>query len=1265
MTTLNFVLAGRDHLSRVLDRAGDSADRLGRRLLAASINGDAAVRRLANSTTRSLSQMQRDTDAGGKALEELRKTTLLLSPAAIPAAASLAPIAAGAGAVAIASLAMGAALIPQISALGEASEAQQKYEDAVTASGARSQEAIKAHAEYVRVVSELPPKTREAAAAVGILKDDFADWSDSLSGATMEPFIKGVSIANALLPKTRGLVKGTAGEADRFMTIIGGEMASPGLDRLNAKFTAFTQKTLRSMNDEFVHLLRISDSGQIGAGASQFMDWARAQGPAVGAILRDIATALVHVLDAGSDVGVGLLQVVGVLADVAAAVPPSAIALILQLAVALKLTKAAALGLVAGRTALAGFAAQILAMNTAAAAAPTRLAAVRAGIAALSRTTKVAMAGTGIGLLLIALSELSARSASAPPDVDKLTSSLRQLGSTGKVTGEAAKHFGSDLGGLFDKVRAATDPGKADQVQQWVVSLGGLADWDSTPVKDAKENIDAIDKALAGLVQNGQADLAAAALKRLTAEYGKGGRDTSELTGRLDDYKSAIADAKFEQQLAAESMGLFGAQAQKTQTALAEQKASADGLRQSIQALNDVQRAGLGGMIGFEAAIDAAGKAASKNAGALSMTNGELNLGSEKARTAATALQDLASKTDEATASARESGASWETVNGIYTRGREAFIRNAQAMGLSKTEAAQLADQIMRIPDKTATVSMRTEDAEVSLGRVIAAMKKAPDSKSVTVKALTNDAVDLLRELGFKVTRLKDGRFKVSADTANAKGNIAAVQRARDALKNKTIDLAARDRASAAARAIQRAIAALRSKTVTITTVRATIATYNTVGRPARGEGGVSKYASGGTPEAGEMAMVGENGPELVVFGEAARVFDATTTQTLLRGTLGAGRAASQGLAAGLTGAGGGVYAASRSIAAQVTAGIREELQIASPSKKTKALMADVGKGMITGLTGSQAKIKATAKDLAKDIYAAFSGSKDNRLVAYVNKQTAKLTAAAKKRDSIAATIKRATEFAETTRVGAKQSASLSSMFSGDEEAVTATGISQKLQAKLAKMKTFTSYINTLAKKGLNKTMLREILTMGPDEGYAYASALVGANSTLFKQINSTQYAVNAQAEKLGNAGADALYDSGKNASKGFLAGLKSQQKDLEKYMLSIAKSMQKTLKKALGIKSPSRVMAALGVFSTRGLADGLLEGLPHVDRAMTAVAGRVAAAPVVGRPAVVASAGSGAAPQIHVTVNGAIDPYSTAREIEKVLAKYRRGRGGAGYSFA
>ncbi|MGW7085012.1 PspA/IM30 family protein [Streptomyces sp. NPDC054871] len=1234
---MNFILTGRDQLSRVFDRAGDSAERLHRRISAATTNSGAAVNRFTSTTTSRLASMQRDSDAGSKALEQLKKTTLSLAPAAIPAAASLVPIAAGAGAVAVAALAMGAALAPQIAQLSEASEAQKKYEDAVAKSGARSEAAVTAQREYAESVAKLPPETRRAAAAVGILKDEYREWSDSLAGDTMQPFTKGVALVNALLPKTKGLVQGTSAEADRFITTIGGAMATPGLDSVNRRFTDFTTGTLRKVNDELVHVMRTSGSGEVGGNVKEFMTWARAQGPTVASVMQNVGTALVHVLQAGSDIGVGMLQAIDVLARLVAAVPPGALALFLQLALAMRLVRLAATGMAAGRAALVGFTSQLLIMQAAAAGAPGRLSAVTAAIGAMSRGGKIALAGTGIGLLVIALAKLQGVGKAAPPDVDKLTTSLGNLARTGKVSGEAARAYGSDLGGLADSLRTLARPSNAEGVQQWLTQLIGM---DSTPVKNAKEDLDGADKALANLVKGGHSDLAAAAFDRVAAAMRKEGMSAGELRGELGDYKSALADQRFEQELAAESMGLFGQQAQDVQAKLNAQKLSTDGLRQSIIALNEVNRAALDGRAGMEAAIDNAAKLTKKHANSLRMVRGELDLGSPKAREASAALTELARKTEGSVTAARESGRSWTYAKGQYDRGRAALIRSADAMGLTRGQAVRLADQILKTPNKTAYLKGNLQDLQGKLAAAKQKLRTVPDSRKAQVRA-----------------------------------EIAQLQRQ--------------------IRAAKGAIASVRGKSVTITThYRITghksipSGTYlgSTAGRSWRG-GHIRKMAAGGDvtafPHGGPVFGPGTgtsdsiptwlSNNEFVIKAQSVAKYGLAFMHAVNNGTLnvrglagggalgGAGVESARGLAEGIGSGVGMVEKASRAMAAAVITGMKDELQIASPSKRTRALAKDVGKGLISGLTGSRDKIKATSKDLAKDIWSAFTGSKDNRLVSYVNRHTKTLLSLASKRDSLAAAMKLAKDFAESTRVGAKKSASLSGMFEGDEQ-VSASGINSKLQQRLARMRTFSSYIKTLAKRGLNKTMLREILEMGPEEGYAYASALAGSNSKILKEINTTQFKINDQAESLGRSGADALYDSGKNAGRGFLKGLASQQDAIEKQMLKIAKGMQKALRKALGIRSPATAMIPDGENTARGVGVGVLRGLPFIENAMNTVAGRMtgrigATKPVAGRPAFTGAGGSGNL-IVNVAIGNAMDPVAVAREFEKVLIKHGRTQG-------
>ncbi|MFD0437000.1 hypothetical protein [Streptomyces chartreusis] len=497
-------------------------------------------------------------------------------------------------------------------------------------------------------------------------------------------------------------------------------------------------------------------------------------------------------------------------------------------------------------------------------------------------------------------------------------------------------------------------------------------------------------------------------------------------------------------------------------------------------------------------------------------------------------------------------------------------------------------------------------------------------------------------------------RAELTARIRDLQDKVDAGKRKLAELKNKSVSLSARDGITGKARAAYQAVQALHSKTITLTTEKRTVYT-------GQGGRGANAYADGGTPRAGELAMVGEEGPELVVFGQAARVFDAKTTASILRGSAGAGVAARQGLSAGL-GQTAGVYGAARVMAGAVTAGIRDELEIRSPSKKTKALAADVAKGFLEGLTGSRSKIKSVAADLVKDIKTAFSGKKESGLVRMVNQQSKKLLEAASKRDAIAKKIAEAKAFRDTVMNTARGTATLGNLGMADDE-VTAGGIKGAMGDKLAKIKQFTGFIKSLASRGLNKTLLRQILEMGPEAGYAYANALAGADKGTLTAINKTQYGLDVATRQLGEIGADRLYDSGKNASKGFLKGLESQEKSIESLMMKIAKGMQKAIKKALGIKSPSTVMARLGAYTTEGLARGLVGAVPAVDRSMAVIAGRVSGIqPVIGRAAV---AGRGGGTVVHIQIDGALDPQAVARQVRTMLLTLKRDLGGGDLGIA
>jgi hypothetical protein len=1153
--------------------------------------------------------------SAGSALDGLKTAALLLSPALIPIAVQAAPIAAGLAAATVAVGAFGLAIGGQIASLSEASDAEKKYKDAVEEHGVASAQAAKAQQAYQRTVAELPKPTRAAATALSVMKTEYRQWSDSLAGNTMPVATKSFAAFGALFPKLTPLVRGASGQLNRFVTIAAGGIQSPGFDRFMQNLAEFSTGVMAKANGALLTFTRNLQQGTYsGSGVSTFMEYVRANGPLVRDTLSNLSRALGNILEAAANVGPGLLTVVNALAQLVAAVPPGAITAMLQLSLALKAVSLAAAATAAGTARVTAIGTAITAMRTAAAGATGVVARFTAALGALSRGAKLALAGTGIGLVAIAIGKLAAMGKEAPPDVDRLTSSLGKLAATGKVSGEAAKAFGKDLEDLYGKVRNITDPSFVDQAQNAIVKIFTLGQVDSTASTNAQDALDAIDDSLVNLVQGGKIREAAIALEVFADAYAKGGKDASKFRAEMDEYNDALESHKVEMEIAARAQGLFGEQAQKTSSKLAEQKASADGLRQAIQALNDVQRAGLGGMIGFEAAIDNAAKAAKENGEVLSMQNGQLTLNTEKQRAAAQALTDLAARTDEAAAANRESTGSWAGAAKIYERGRAELIKNAQAMGLNKDEAEALARQILKTPDKKAMLTADISDWKTKISDAEGQLKKAKGSKKAKLTADIADWKVKVAEAEKALVGAKASKkAKLTADIDVWKAKVGQAEEqlktAKGSKKAKlTADISDWKKKISSAQTQINNLPSSKSTTLYMTKINTTI--YDTKGSLHDVVGATGGLYTGktfkhrGYQRGGLVDGPGtETSDSVFAPWLSKNEFVVNAKQTakhlpLLKainsgglgmakgGMAGAGADVGAGLASGLSGATGAVLAAARAMAGAVSDGVRRELQIASPSKVMKVLAKDVGKGFISGLTGSRDKIKAVSKDLAKDVKAAFSGKKESALLKMIESDTKKLLSAAKKRDAVEKKIAEAKKFATDTANEARATGSLATIVQPDH--FSPKYVKGQMQASLKQIKDFTANVKKLQKKGLNKDLLKQILEMGPEEGAAFAKSLAGADKATIKQYNSLNKQISAESSKLGKYGADLLYDSGKKAGDGFLTGLKAQQKDIEKLMLDIAKGMQKAIKKALGIKSPSRVFAMIG----RNVGDGFVSGI-------------------------------------------------------------------------
>lgn len=1014
----------------------------------------------------SAGSMQRSGSVITKALVDVKASLLSLAPAAVPVAASFAPMAAGAAGATTALAAFGAAVIPQIANLKDASDAQTKYADAVTKYGQHSKQAVQAQQQAAQVLAGMPKATQQAAAAYSVLKDQFKSFSDSTAKFTMAPVEKSFAVLGQIIPKLEPMVEGTSTQLSRLMNVAGGAVNTGDFDALSKKVADFANTSLKNATDRAIHFMRVMSEGDASGPISQFMDYARKQGPAVKELFTNLAAAAGNLAQGAAQAGPGLLSIVNALAKMAAAVPPELIGNLMQVYAAFKLIKLAGAGIAAVGGGIQGLAVKIGTLQTASAAAGGGIAGLKAAFLSLGTAAKATVVVAGITLLAVALTRLSQIGKQAPPDVDRLTTSLANLGRTGKVSGEAARAYGKDLSGLGESLRTLARPSNLDKTQQFLTSLIGM---DSTPVKKAKEDFDGIDKALANMVRGGKADLAKQALEDTIASLKKQGFTSKEVMAQLGDYKSALADAALEAKLTAESMGLFGAQAQTTQAALDAQKASADGLRQSIQALNDVNRQGLGGMIGFESAIDAAAKAAKDNAGALSMNHGVLDLNSKKARDAASALQDLADKTDSAAASARESGSSWETVNGIYSRGRGKLIEYAEQMGLSKAQAKQLADQILKIPNKTSTIKMNKEDAQRGLEAFNAAVKKTPGAKSVTLKTLSKGAESILEAFGMKVKRLPNGKVVVTTKAGGALSTIASVSGAISNLDGKTA-----------------------------TTYVKTVYTKTAAGRihePYARGGKVRGYADGGNiqayPDGGFIQGPGSGTSDsiLTLLGSGNVVRTSNTEFIVNARETARHRRLLELINSGQLprfAKGGSVGGAAR--------GAKDEIRAAtSGSTETRLL------SLMNAISGGHIKMATALKQVGTEL----SKTKDK-----INDLR---SAASQLRDSVKSNI--------------LSGANITRAAGAEDSRVTINTILSQMTGSAANAKEFDTALKALKKRGLSSALLQQIAEAGIEGGgLETAQALLGGSAGQIKTLNSLQGQLTASATSAGVTTATAVY---------------------------------------------------------------------------------------------------------------------------------------------
>jgi hypothetical protein len=301
-----------------------------------------------------------------------------------------------------------------------------------------------------------------------------------------------------------------------------------------------------------------------------------------------------------------------------------------------------------------------------------------------------------------------------------------------------------------------------------------------------------------------------------------------------------------------------------------------------------------------------------------------------------------------------------------------------------------------------------------------------------------------------------------------------------------------------------------------------------------------------------------------------------------------AGQDLGSGLTAGIRSMIGDAIAAAKSLASAALKGAKDLLGIKSPS----TAMAEVGrwtvKGLIQGLESEQGAVKSTIERMVGQIKEAFKSQPDvaEGLIDFVRTGNKNLEALALQREALVQKLADAKEMAKRVAGSAQEWADITGM---KPEDITGAGdMAAELRDKASAINNFANNINTLAKRGLNKKIIQDLIDAGVEKGATFAEMLVGSDGAEIKALNKAQAAVDKASKKLGKSSADAMYDVGKKSGDGYLKGLEESLKDLDKQMTKIVKALVAAIKRELKIKSPSQVMADIGVDTIAGWIVGI-----------------------------------------------------------------------------
>ena len=301
----------------------------------------------------------------------------------------------------------------------------------------------------------------------------------------------------------------------------------------------------------------------------------------------------------------------------------------------------------------------------------------------------------GVGLVV---AELVRQANQITPNIEAMAVGLEKFGETGKVTGELSRVLGGDIDDLAYAIDAVNSNGFDKAVTSVAESITGLVGY--APFEEAKTRIEGIDQALSSLVKSGNSEAAASAIEEIAQKTGK---SIDEVKKAFPEYKAALEVASEEAKKAGKSSDEAADGIDQVGVEAADSAEQVKELVDSISDLNSEFYDARASARAYEQALDDANETIATNGSNLDITT-------KKGRENQAALDDLAkSAMDAAEATLKEAesnGTLGQVLPGVISKiqqQRSDWLSAAEAAGMNRSKAQELANQLFRLPSEVST----------------------------------------------------------------------------------------------------------------------------------------------------------------------------------------------------------------------------------------------------------------------------------------------------------------------------------------------------------------------------------------------------------------------------------------------------------------------------------------------------------------------------------------------------------------------------------